>query len=115
MAEQTTPMVADTPENRRLCVRAMAHFIMQVVLTDFALMEKPLPRSFSELHDYCDANMLGLQFNEVFLQTHAPQWSYDNESGNIPAATIDFLNDVQSLVDKWLRFPELTVDHHVHY
>ncbi len=89
--------VPNTPAVRALVVRAYAHAIMQDVLTDFALLGEPLPKSIGDLA----GEDLGTLFEETFMQGHAPQWSYSTVGVN--DVTVQFTNEVRSLVDKWLR------------
>lgn len=58
-------------------------------------------RSFSELHDYCDANCLGEQ--EASLDSCG--WTGNDDAKDEAAliASTDILNNAQTIVDYWLR------------
>jgi hypothetical protein len=57
--------------------------------------------TFSELHDYCDANCLGDQ--EAFLTSCG--WTGENDAKDEEAlnASVEVLNGAQCIVDLWLR------------
>ena len=57
-------------------------------------------RSFSELHDHCDANMLGEQ--EAFLLSCGWTGQDVAKDAEALAASTDVLNDAQTIVGHWL-------------
>lgn len=66
--------------------------IADAIITEISRDEMLLKcKTFSELHDYCDANTLGGTDEEM---TELPEGSLEEY--------IDTLNDAQCLVDLWL-------------
>jgi hypothetical protein len=55
--------------------------------------------SFSELHDYVDANEYGGFCEDGFI---AQFGEYENDGG-MPQAFMDYANAAQSAIDMWLR------------
>lgn len=99
----TTPTLNYTDKNRELVVLAYACAIMQDLVTDCALADEPLPKTFSEAHDSADANEYGTMFEETFMQGNAPKWSIYANSGDAFDRAVAILADAQGLVDTWLR------------
>jgi hypothetical protein len=58
-------------------------------------------RSFTELHDRCDANCLGEQ--EAFLDACGWTGTDDAKDQQALEASTDVLNRAQDIVDRWLR------------
>jgi hypothetical protein len=57
-------------------------------------------RSFAQLHDFCDANVLGEQ--EAFLASCGWTGQDDANDSAALAASTDVLNDAQTIVGHWL-------------
>lgn len=64
--------------------------------------------SFSELHDYVDANCYGGFCNDDFL---SELWGFYGASSDdgCPAEVYEFTNNAQLAVDEWLRARFVTV------
>lgn len=59
-------------------------------------------KTFSELHNYCDANCLGgLCEDTVFDALMAQHGGHDDQQG-MPQGMLDMINAAQSTVGKWL-------------
>jgi hypothetical protein len=76
-----------TEEDR---VASLAKVVAAIEAEIREFVEPGQVRTFSELHDICDANMIG----------HEEVLRHENEFG---ANWIDFINGVQDEVDAWLR------------
>lgn len=59
--------------------------------------------SFSALHNYVDANCYGGFCEENEMQTLMDHFGELNEEEGMPAALIDYLNEAQNSIDRWIK------------
>jgi hypothetical protein len=81
----------------------MAKTIIAEIRANPALLRA---RSFSELHDLCDANVLGAQVGILMMAAHALKEAgitgEDERDALALAAVTDLLNHAQTITDLWL-------------
>ena len=59
--------------------------------------------SFSALHDYVDANCYGGFCEESEMQALMDHFGRLDEEEGMPAALIDYLNEAQNSIDRWIK------------
>jgi hypothetical protein len=59
--------------------------------------------SFSALHDYVDANCYGGFCEEDEMQALMDHFGGLDEDEGMPAALIDYLNEAQNSIDRWIK------------
>ena len=59
--------------------------------------------SFSALHDYVDANCYGGFCEEAEMQALMDHFGGLDEDEGMPAALIDYLNETQNSIDRWIK------------
>jgi len=60
-------------------------------------------RSFSELHDYIDANELGGFCDDEIVDEMIENFGGRDENEGMPDEMMRFMNDAQHAIDKWLE------------
>ncbi len=59
--------------------------------------------SFAQLHDFVDANCYGSLCEEEVFDGLIAQFGGRDEHEGMPQGMIDFINEVEDTVDKWLK------------
>ena len=59
--------------------------------------------SFSELHDYVDANCYGGFCEDDVMQALTDHFGGLDEDKGMPDALIGYLNDAQNSIDRWIK------------
>lgn len=67
---------------------------------------EPIPLkldSFAKLHDYCDANMLGVFADEEKFDAMVRKYGGRTDDDTFPEGFVRFVDEVQAAVDAWLK------------
>jgi len=59
--------------------------------------------SFSELHDYVDANCYGSFCEDEYFEFLIQNFGGRDENEGMPQGMLDFMNQVQDNIDSWLK------------
>lgn len=59
--------------------------------------------SFSELHDYVDANCYGGFCEDELMQNLIDHFGGRDEDEGMPDAFMAYLNDAQNAIDRWIK------------
>ena len=59
--------------------------------------------SFSSLHDYVDANCYGGFCDDDEMQMFTNNFGGISEEKGMPDALIDYLNEAQNSIDRWIK------------
>lgn len=74
------------------------------VLADVKLGKVPTTvKSFSELHDYVDANEYGGFCEEEFVDMLVQHFGGLNDGSGMPEGMLDFINSAQNSIDSWIK------------
>ncbi len=81
-------------------IKRMKHEIIDDVKAGRVPADCP---SFSELHDYVDANCYGGFCEDELMQALTDHFRGLDDTEGMPVTLIDYLNDAQNSIDCWIK------------